>query len=284
MQIMSSNTKAGKLAVMQTGHLAQTPSSHRPRRYDRALLRIARLGGHLLKGLWLTRKSFAKLPQTERSKLLRSWSSQLLAILNIEVRERGLHENIELFSTGRLIVANHISWLDIFVINSSTPCRFVAKSEIRHWPLIGKLVTLAGTLYIERGSRKATSHTKKEIDCHLKAGDCVAFFPEGTTTDGSYLKPFRGGLIQSALDHGIIIQPVLLQYHNQDGGRSIAAAYVDEVSLLACIWQLACEPGTVADLEYLSPRCGLPESRKDITRLIEQEMRHSMHSPRNTAS
>ncbi|WP_081413009.1 lysophospholipid acyltransferase family protein [Chitinilyticum aquatile] len=276
---MSSHAKAGKLPGMHIAHPAQPLPRLRPRQYALAIFRIARLAFHLLKGLWLTRSQFAQRPQAERNELLQGWSRHLLNILDIRVRERGLHDNAELHTAGRLIVANHISWLDIFVINSSSPCRFVAKSEIRHWPLIGKLVTFAGTLYIERGSRRATSHAKKEIDGHLKAGDCVAFFPEGTTTDGSTLKPFRGGLIQSALDHGIIIQPVLLQYRSKNGQRSMAAAYIDEVSLLSCIWQLACEPYTVAELDYLSPRCGLPESRKEITRLIEQEMRHSMQHP-----
>ncbi|WP_194115449.1 lysophospholipid acyltransferase family protein [Chitinilyticum piscinae] len=249
----------------------------RPHRGTIALGRLCALMLHLLKGLWLTCTRYPRLERAEQAALLQRWSRQLLATLGIEVRLRG-QLPAQMATCGQLIVANHISWLDIFAINSCRPSRFVAKSEIRNWPLIGTLVTRAGTLYIERGRQRATRDTKQILDQHLCSGDCIAFFPEGTTSDGSQLKPFRGGLIQSALDHGVAIQPVLLQYRNQHGLRSMAAAYIDDVSLLSCIWQLAYEPRTIVELEFLAPRSGLPQSRKEITRLIEEEMRQSLQA------
>ncbi|WP_051304562.1 lysophospholipid acyltransferase family protein [Chitinilyticum litopenaei] len=255
--------------------LTLTPAQPAARRlpgFARASWRLARLLAHILRGVLIANAGFERRDSHERQLVLRTWSQQLLGILGIRV-ELGAAPASLPDSKGCLLLANHVSWLDIFAINTVCPSRFVAKSEIRDWPVLGKLVSKAGTLYIQRNSRAATASTKREIDHYLTRGESVAFFPEGTTSDGSGLKPFRGGLLQSALDQGVAIQPILLRYRAANGRLSQAAAYIDDVSLLASLWRLACEPYTIVELHFLAPRSGLPATRKEMIRQLEEEMR-----------
>jgi 1-acyl-sn-glycerol-3-phosphate acyltransferase len=131
------------------------------------------------------------------------WSLQLLAILGIrlEIDEGGG------VVSGSLWVANHISWLDICALNAYCPLCFVAKSEIKNWPLLGWLVASGGTVFLCRDSRRHAREVGETIGHHLKTGQDVAFFPEGTSTDGSRLLKFRAALFQGAVDSGRPVQP-----------------------------------------------------------------------------
>jgi 1-acyl-sn-glycerol-3-phosphate acyltransferase len=111
-----------------------------------------------------------------------------------------------------LLVANHISWLDIVVLHAARHCRFVSKAMCKRWPLIGTLATGAGTLYIERESRRDAMRVVHHMADALQAGDILAVFPEGTTSDGISLLPFHANLIQAAVSAGAPVQPVALRF------------------------------------------------------------------------
>ena len=133
---------------------------------------------------------------------------------------------------GALVVANHISWIDIFVINAALPSAFVSKEEVRHWPLIGWLAARSETVFLRRGSRGHAKVINGQIAGILGQGNYVAVFPEGTTTDGTHLLHFHAALIQPALAVGRPVLPVAISYWEADGSRSLAPAYVGDVSLL----------------------------------------------------
>ncbi len=136
---------------------------------------------------------------------------------------------------GGLFIANHISWLDIFVLNAARPMAFVAKSEVRDWPLFGWLAAHTDTLFLQR-RRRGHARTVNERVAHLlSSGADVAVFPEGTTTDGTRLLPFHGALLQPAIDGGYPIQPVSLAYFDEHGQRSLAPAYAGETTLAECV-------------------------------------------------
>ena len=118
-----------------------------------------------------------------------------------------------------LVVANHVSWLDIFALHAVGPVRFIAKAEIERWPVLGGLVRGVGTLFIERARRHDTHRVNQEIARALAAGDIVAVFPEGTTTDGTALLPFKGSLLQPIIDAQGHVQPVAIRYRDADGIR-----------------------------------------------------------------
>jgi 1-acyl-sn-glycerol-3-phosphate acyltransferase len=145
-----------------------------------------------------------------------------------------------------LLVGNHISFIDIFVINALLPSAFVAKSEVARWPLIGWISRHNGTVFIERGNRKAAHRTHQHMQQALGAGQRLAIFPEGTSTAGDRLLPFHAALFQSAIDSEVPVHALALSYHHADGTRSTAPAYIDDVSLLDCLMSVLRTGGLVA--------------------------------------
>ena len=180
---------------------------------------------------------------------MRNWSRRLLGILGMKVRTRGLRQ----LPAPCLIVSNHSSWLDIFVISARFPAVFVAKSEIRSWPLIGLLCTRAGTIFIERGRRASARHAGRQLTSALREGRAVSIFPEGTTTDGLQVAVFHRALFQPAIDAGARVQPVLLRYLDRTGAYTTAPIYVGDTSLIESIWQLVSAAGLVAEMRLLEP-------------------------------
>jgi len=183
-----------------------------------------------------------------RLALKQRWSRGILDILGIR-----LEAALGSIEPGSLIVANHISWLDVFVINAGRPVAFVSKAEVRQWPLIGWLAAKTGTVFLRRGSRGHAKIVNAEIDALLLAGQDVALFPEGTTTDGTSLLGFHGALLQPAVETERPIQPLALRYELPDGQPTLAPAYVGDTSLgqsLAAILAIRC---IVARLHALPP-------------------------------
>lgn len=165
---------------------------------------------------------------------------------------------------GALIVANHISWVDIFVINAALPSAFVSKEEVRHWPLIGWLAAKCDTVFLRRGSRGHAKIINGQIAEILGRGNYVAVFPEGTTTDGTHLLHFHGALIQPALAVGRPVLPVAISYWDGDGNRSLEPAYVGDLTLAQCTQAIIAGKGLVARLRTC-PVLGLAgEDRRQV--------------------
>jgi 1-acyl-sn-glycerol-3-phosphate acyltransferase len=150
---------------------------------------------------------------------------------------------------GRLLLINHISWIDIFGVAAALPARFVAKSEIGRWPLMGALVTMSGTLYIERGRRHAVSALNKRVRELLEAGESVVVFPEGTTTDGAALLPFHSNLVAPAVESGCEVWPVALRY-TQRGAPSTAAAFIGDMTLVTSMWNIVSAGGLQIEVAF----------------------------------
>ena len=185
-----------------------------------------------------------------RIRLKQRWSAELLDILGI-----GLETDGPPIPPGCLLVANHISWLDILVMHAARHCRFVSKSEVRRWPLIGTLSTGAGTLYIERESRRDAMRVVHQMADALKAGDILAVFPEGTTSDGVSLLPFHANLIQAAISAGAPVQPVALSFIDVATGQpSLAPCYINDDTLFGSIWRTLTAPRIAAVVTYGEPQ------------------------------
>ncbi len=203
---------------------------------------------HLAEGLATTALVFPLVRLDTRLRLRQRWSARLLALLGVELRAAGAA-----IRPGCLLVANHVSWLDIFVINALTPAAFVSKAEVRAWPVIGWLSAMNETVFLRRGSRGHAKIINAEIGALLDAGRNVAIFPEGTTTDGSHVLHFHGALLQPAIESRHPVQPVAITYHAPDGRRSRAPAYDGDVTLGQCIAAIVAEPRLVARVEAAAP-------------------------------
>lgn len=199
-----------------------------------AAWRLLRVLAHLLSGAWTIRRRFGALAFEPRQALVQAWSQRLLELMGVRLVVHG-----ELPGDGPLLVlANHISWLDIIVIDAALPCRFVSKADVRHWPLIGRLVEGAGTLFIERDRRRDAMRVVHLMAERLQAGDRLGVFPEGTTGDGSSLLPFHANLLQAAVTTDTPVQLLGLQYTDaRDGRRHDGPTYVGDTSLLSSLWR-----------------------------------------------
>ena len=202
---------------------------------------------HVLAGWYTIYFRFPQLSPQQREARVQVWAAQLLRIWGIGLEVRGQ----PVLTGPALMVCNHISWLDILVIHATRHCRFVSKSELREWPLIGTLATGAGTLYIERESRKDALRMVKEMARALMAGDVLAVFPEGTTGDGFDMLPFHANLIQSAIDADAPVQPLALQFVDSKTNEiSMAARFVGDDTLVGSIWRTLNAKGLKAVVNF----------------------------------
>ncbi|CAG1011332.1 1-acyl-sn-glycerol-3-phosphate acyltransferase [Burkholderiales bacterium] len=226
---------------------------------------MLRVGLHLGWGVATAAVFYPLLDRPKRLELKRRWSAQLLLMLGLGCRVAGA------FPSGpRLVVANHVSWLDIFVLNSISPAAFVCKADVRDWPVIGWLCEKTETVFLPRGSRSAARDTAVQIAQRLTEGWLVAAFPEGTTSEGQGVLPFHSALLQGALDAQKPVQPVGLRYLGSDGKSTGAAAYCGETSLLQSLWRIAQAPAIVVDVQILPPITDAVHRRELSSRSREQ--------------
>lgn len=149
-----------------------------------------------------------------------------------------------------MIAANHVSWLDIFAIMSVRPARFIAKSEIRAWPLAGWIADRAGTLFVHRARRHDAARINTRVHEVLAQGDCVGLFPEGTTTEGDRLLPFHTSLFEPAIANSATIHPAAVRYENRDGSPCADFAYVGEMTFLQSLARVIAASGVVARVDF----------------------------------
>jgi 1-acyl-sn-glycerol-3-phosphate acyltransferase len=203
-----------------------------------------------------------------RSRILQNWSTGLLDIFNVRI-----HAGDDLHSLRNgLIVTNHISWLDVFVLNAVVPMRFVAKSEVRRWPVIGWLCARAQTLFIERGSARSAARINVQLVDLLQRGECLAIFPEGTTTDGKQVAHFHSSLLQPAIDAGSLVHPIAIRYQDRHGAYSDAATYIDDMSFGASMWNILSTAELHVRLAATTPLDANGMDRRNLTRTAHQHI------------
>ena len=179
------------------------------------------------------------------------WSRKLLRLLGVTLRVEGSPPRTT--ERSAMIAANHISWLDIFVVDAAWPTRFVAKSEIRDWPVAGWIAERAGTLFIRRERRRDAARMNERVHQVLAEGDCVGLFPEGTTTLGDRLLKFHSSLFEPALANAAHVHPAAIRYEHADGSPCPDVAYVDELSFMESMARVIAQRGLVARLVFAEP-------------------------------
>jgi 1-acyl-sn-glycerol-3-phosphate acyltransferase len=225
-----------------------------------AIWKLARALQHAVAG-WLTiALLFPRFSEQRRQATVEAWAQRMLRILGIPLHVEGrapVHGPL-------LLVANHLSWLDILVMHAARHCRFVSKSDVKHWPLIGTLATGGGTLYIEREKRRDAMRVVHHMAESLRAGEIVAVFPEGTTGDGQLLLPFHANLIQAAISADAPVQPVALLYVDCATGRnSDGPLYLGDETLVASLWRAVAGPPFRALVRFGEPQVAQGRDRRN---------------------
>ena len=213
---------------------------------------------HGLRGALIIAWRFPHLDDAARQMHVQVWSRQMLRVLGIRLQVRGATQ----LAGPLLLVANHISWLDITAMHAARYCRFISKADVRSWPLIGGLAAGAGTLFMVRESRRDALRVVHHMAERLQAGDVLAVFPEGTTSEGHELLPFHGNLLQAAIHADAPVQPVALHFLDAHGDISLAPCYVGEESLLTSLWRTLCTPGISVVLQFGEPQWAQGRSRQ----------------------
>lgn len=237
------------------------PEANQPVRGLALVWRHARLIAHLLYGQALVIAVLLGLiGRAGPERLTQAWNRRLLRILGVQLRLHGQPAT----ASGRMTVANHVSWLDIPLIAACEPTRFVAKSEIRHWPIAGWLANAAGTFYIRRGKGGARPLLEHLIP-HLQAGGAVTVFPEGTTTDGRQVLPFHARLLSAPQAASSWVQPVAIRYGAGHDGRAVAP-FIGDDALFPHILRLLREPALQIDVTYCAPIAAAAYERDELAR------------------
>lgn len=204
---------------------------------------------HGFHGIWIASVSYRSLDEAGRQAKVQWWARTMLARLGVTLEVDGAPR-----PGGTLLVANHVSWLDIQALHAVCPrARFVSKADVRRWPLLRRLADAAGTLYLERERPRDAVRVVHVIAEALQAGDMVAVFPEGTTSDGHGLLPFHANLLQAAIAAEAPVQPVALRYRDAHEPVSRAAAFIGDTTLMGSLWDVACADRMVVRLTWLAP-------------------------------
>ena len=239
------------------------------------IVRAIRLLLHIISGLAQS-AIYPHLSQSAQRRMAQSWSAILLKILRIRLRYSGVMPAAE--ERRVMLAANHVSWLDVYSLNAACPARFVAKSEIRGWPLLGWLSRNAGTLFIERAKRSDTARINTDIGNVLMMGDRIAVFPEGTTNDGTMLRHFHASLLQPAVRVAAILCPVAIRYTDATGMISKSAAFTN-ISMLESLRQILREPWINVELIFTDPIHSDGKNRRELARYAEHAIASALFLP-----
>lgn len=199
-------------------------------------------------------------PLSQQLALRQRWARKLLAALAIKLDAEGTR-----IPPGTMVVANHVSWVDIFALSALQPAAFISKAEVRQWPLFGWLACRNDTIFLKRGSRGHARQINEIIAHYLDEGRVVAVFPEGTTTDGTRVLHFHGALLQPALLAGKPIVPVAISYWEPEGERSLATAYVGDMSLGESLNQILSKQALTVRLRIMPALQSPTADRREVS-------------------
>jgi 1-acyl-sn-glycerol-3-phosphate acyltransferase len=203
---------------------------------------------------------FPFVDQKRKNKLIQAWSKRLLSIFGIELK---LKNQVILPNAPFLLASNHISWMDIHAINAFKPIRFVAKSDVEGWPIFGWMAKQLGTVFIKRDNSRHGKHVANEVAKVLET-QSVCIFPEGTSTVGEGVLPFKPNLFESAVIAQAPVYSLAITYRSTASGeRSEVAAFIGDMGLLESMAKILNNRQLFVELTFLPPSGTAPEASRD---------------------
>jgi len=230
--------------------------------------RITLINWHIFRGVVTSALVLPWVGPTSRNRLIQNWSIALLRKLRITVQVQG-----NLPNPGQMpvvLTSNHISWVDIFVIHSVRPVRFVSKAEVRQWPIFGWLAAKTGTLFLVRTSRKQTAAIGGEMEKILNLGDSLGLFPESTTSEGSAVLPFHSAMLQAAVSCQTPILPLALQYRLEDGTANPHLPFIGEMTFAHSLVKVLAAPPSQVHIRVGALVHPAQMHRRELAQQLEQ--------------
>ena len=222
---------------------------------------------HILTGFVTVLLVFPRLSPEQRQMRVQAWSRGMLRRIAVELIVKGKPD----MHGPLMLVANHISWLDITSLHAARFCRFVSKADIAQWPFIGKLASGIGTLFLERTSRRDAMRVVHHMADSLRAGDVLGVFPEGTTSDGTSLLPFHANLVEAAIVASVPVQPVAIQFIDSATGQpSFAPCYINDDTLAGSVWRTLTTPNIAVVINFGEPQSAEGRDRRAWSKDLQQ--------------
>lgn len=231
------------------------------------VFRWLRLLTHVAVGLATVGIVFRRVSPPQRARLTGWWAAKLLRILNIVLLIHGARPSVQ--TPNLIVAANHVSWVDIFVISAAHPTRFVAKSEIRDWPIAGWMCDKAGTIFIRRARRSDTVKINNIMHDVMAEGATIGFFPEGSTSRGDKLMKFHTSLFEPAVVNSALLVPVAIRYRASDGERNDAVAFIGELSFAESVGLIIRQKSMIAEITFAPTIAASGFTRRELAQQAE---------------
>lgn len=236
-------------------------------------LRLIASFAHAFYILWF---KFPRASREAKLVYIQNWCMHVLTVLGVHLQlAPSSRDNAS--TTTQLLVANHVSWLDVLVIQALHPCVFVAKSEVQRWPLVGSLAQACGVVFVDRSSPHSARKMVDDVANALHHGYCVAGFPEGTSSEGYEVSVFHANLFEAAIHREIDVLPLALRYTDTcSGALCLKAAFVGDISFLQSLHQVLTTQQLNVKVHIgksLSPK---GHSRRTLAHLSHRNVAHQL--------
>lgn len=233
-------------------------------------LRLLHAFGHAFWILWV---KFPRLNRDQQLEGIQRWSQDTLNVLGIQVVHETPVVHVKNSESPLLLVANHVSWVDALIIQAIQPSIFVAKSEVKRWPVVGNIAAGCGVVFVDRGSPSSARRMVNDVASALHNGYCVAGFPEGTSSEGSSVRSFHANLFEAAISHQVPVLPLAIRYTNPNtGALCVKAAFIGDIGFVTSLHQIMACAGIQAKVhvgERLSP---VGHSRRTLAQLSQRSV------------
>ena len=238
------------------------------------LIKYLQLVGQMVSAIWILWFVFPRVDRDTQLNQIQVWAKKTLQVMGLRVHYEEASSTAQMSRMPLILVANHVSWLDVLIIQSLQPSIFIAKSEVRQWPLVGAMAQASGVVFVDRESTRSTLKMVESVSLALQQGYCVAGFPEGTSSEGREVSLFHANLFEAAVHHQIQVQPLALRYSDPITGELCSrAAFVGDMGFLSSLHQVMTAPCIQAGVfrgEMLSPQ---GHSRRSLANLSHRCVR-----------
>ena len=237
------------------------------------VLKYLKLAWAFVCAFWILWIKFPYLSSTQKLSAIQKWSIQTLEVLNVRLEKPTQYASFFSLNQAQLLVANHVSWVDALIIQAIQPSIFVAKAEVKRWPVVGAIATACGVIYVKRSSPGSSRQMVDDAANALLNGFHVACFPEGTSSEGLEVKAFHANLFETAIRQNIHVRPLCIRYtHATTGKHCTEAAFVGDLGFLESLHKVMSCKGICANVDIghaLSPQ---GHSRKSLAQLAHHNL------------